>query len=236
MRGSSKGGTSVLNRIPHSNTCSCLHRGTPVIEVVKLLRMTFVEMVYRNMKRALVVFMTLLPLLCAQASATLPTAVHTIATSPIRIDRCISGLRDTSVGNTNYYLDFGAMFTNTSSSVVTAVRLRFDVFNSFNEHLRTVYGTDDELSMNPNDTKDDIVHNTRMEQMTTAQGESFATFLPTWEFVNINDTAAKFVCSVDTVLFQNQNQWHAPTMRARDLATSLRYTKAENGTFYKSGD
>lgn len=176
--------------------------------------------------------------LAAPAAAMMPTAIINVSASPIRIDRCLAGTRDTSVGNQGYYIDFAAAFTNRGPKTVSAVRLRFDIFNAFNEHLRTVFGTDDDGLLPASESRTDIEHNTRMETIlqndTRLSDADKITYLPTWEFINTTDTARSVVCSVDTVMFDDGAKWSMHPIGAKAFASALKRASAEAGTFYKS--
>lgn len=176
------------------------------------------------------------------ALAVLPAAVLEQTASSVRIDQCLAGLRMSEAGNMNYWLDFGATFTNLSSKDISAVRLRFDGFNAFNEHLQTWYGTDSAQVVGARQQQVDIVHNVHSEQLSAQDakpgdpGADSPIYLPTWEFVNTADTVEKFVCSVDTILFTSGEKWKSPTIQSTAFQKALSKTVRARGIFYKAHD
>jgi hypothetical protein len=171
-----------------------------------------------------------------RAAATMPTAILSQAKSPVRIDQCLSGLRRTGSGDyaiPNYYLDFAASFTNGSGHDVSAVRLRFDIFNSFGEHLQTKYGTDDGQTVAPGAQQVDIEHDTKTESIIAQNGNPGTLYLPTWEFINTTPTAHATVCSVDTVMFTSGSKWQAAQPKEGALSGALKHASADPGIFFK---
>lgn len=170
-------------------------------------------------------------------AATTPTAILSQPASPLRIDDCIAGTRPTGRGDytiQNYYLDFAAVFTNRSSNDVSAVRLRFDLFNTFGEHLETKYGTDDAQTISAGAQQVDLRRDTQSEEIIARQsGTAPQLYLPTWEWINTADTLHSTVCSVDTVMFANGLKWQAPPPTASALSSALKHTRTAIGMFFK---
>lgn len=185
--------------------------------------------------RVIICALVLAVLTTASASAaTYAVAVLSQPKAPIRIDECVGGTRDTDVGNKDYYADFVASFTNVSSSTASAVRLRFDVFNAFGEHLRTWYGTDDHQPVAAGAQQVDMRHDQRGEGYESPNGPQMAIYQPVWEFTNTADTGRKLVCSVDTVMFDSGSKWQSPAPTPSAFQKALTKATAPNAFFFVS--
>jgi len=177
-----------------------------------------------------------LSVVCSPALALMPTATLP-QDAPIRIDQCLAGLRPTGSGEyeiPNYYLDFAANFTNRSKRAASAVRLRFDLFNAFGEHLLTKYGTDDAQVVEGGQQQVDIQHDVKTEELSRENGTySMPSYVPTWEFINTASTAHSVVCSVDTVMFTDGKKWQAADPTNAKLKAALQFAEINPGIFFK---
>ena len=162
----------------------------------------------------------------------LPVGVVPQTTSPVIIQRCLSGITDSEAGNSNYYIDFSGSFKNRTGKAIKAFRLRFDVFNSFNEHVDTLYGTEQD-GVGPYAT-DDEVKSTASVDPSSGFG-SPDEYLATWQFINTHDTASYAVCSVDTVRYEVGPMWHA-SLSPAEVKKALAHAKAASGHFWVKKD
>lgn len=178
-------------------------------------------------------FLALLLLAAAPAMADM-LAVGIVAqgNSPIIIQRCLSGLTNSEVGNTNYYIDFAGTFKNRTDKAIKAFRLRFDVFNDFNEHVDTLYGTEQD-GVAPYAT-DDNVKSTASIDPSSSYG-SADEYLSAWQFINTHETASYVVCSVDTVRFTDGPMWRASVTPAA-IKKTLAHAKRAPGHFWVKSD
>jgi hypothetical protein len=186
--------------------------------------------------RVAILFLGFLGAASARALATMPTAALSQPKSPVRVDECLAGMRSSGSGDyriPNYYVDFAANFTNRSSRDISAVRLRFDIFNSFGEQLQTKYGTDDGQVIAAGQQQTDIQHDTKNESILAKYGNLQTLYVPTWEFINTADTAHSVVCSVDTVMFADGSKWQAPSPKTSALSGALKHASAGAGIFFK---
>jgi hypothetical protein len=151
----------------------------------------------------------------------LSTYILSQAHSPVLIQKCYAGTQDSSVGNKDYYLDFAGIFQNKTRKDIDAVRYRFDVFNTFSEHQRTVFGNDED-TLSAYGIIDDAKHDTNEEQVMANSGNGFTIYKPAWEFININETARDIVCSIDTVKFMDGTIWHDTGATAARIQAALK--------------
>lgn len=165
--------------------------------------------------------MTTILLAPALCQASIPSAVLFQSTAPIRIDQCVADVRDSSVGNVRYYFETAVDFTNTSSKTVTAVRFRFTTFNAFHEPLRSYTGTSSDLSaapgsqqigLRPSKEVAALVQRAQAIGMAPPPADLVnAMYDPDYRFINLDDTTAAAVCSIDSVLFSDGTIWRSPS-------------------------
>jgi len=117
--------------------------------------------------------------------------------APVQITLCAAGVQDSDVGNVDYYIVTEVTFQDTTAyQTATAVRFRFDLYNSFNEHLTALYGIK-EGTFSPG------------VLIQPKSGGIMNVTLPDFSFINIWDTATQIICSVDTVAFSDGTIWRA---------------------------
>ena len=114
--------------------------------------------------------------------------------APIQITYCQAWITDTDVGNVDYYINSAMTFRDQGDKTATAVRFRLDLYNSFNEHLTSLYGTK-EGTFSP-----DVLIQPRSGIIGTA---------PDFSWINIWDSSTQVLCSVDTVAFSDGTVWRA---------------------------
>ncbi len=179
---------------------------------------------------AFAIFVVMFALSETGADASIPSAVLAQKASPVAIDQCVSDIVDSTVGNTRYYFEVAAAFTNRGAQPITAVRLRFDTFNAFHEHLRSYYGTSTN-ALAPLQSENDIRQSAKIESLATqgaalgmAPPQALLDIMrdPTWSFTNLDDTTAASVCSVDTVMLANGTEWKAPAPTGKLLAATVK--------------
>lgn len=179
---------------------------------------------YLAITRALCVPIAILGLLVSviEPSGATSVTIMTVTNAPIRIDNCYAGTRNSHAGTRDYYFDFAARFTNLSDKPIKAVRLRFDLYNEFNEKLRSLFGTDSEL-LDAHASRDDAAHNTADEAlMANSSAGAIPIFKPTWEFINTTSTASIALCWPETVAFIDGTVWKLGEPRQQDIAHGLR--------------
>lgn len=137
----------------------------------------------------------------ALAAGQVPSYIISQSDAPITINSCPTWLTDTDVGNYNYYLRETVAFTNNSDVVARAVRFRFSLFTTFNEHIDDLYATV-QGNFSPG-TLIDYTHPKAAAWFVTA-GRADAAL---WQSINIWPSLATIQCSVDTVAFIDGSTW-----------------------------
>lgn len=169
----------------------------------------------------------------ANAEGILPVGILAQTHSPVLIRQCISGITESEAGNSNYYIDFAGVFANRTGKDIKAFRLRFDVFGTFNEHLETLYGTEQDGVL-AYDT-DNALKSTGPTDIGGQIVGSADEYIPTWQFINTHDTAAYIVCSVDTVRFHDGHMWEA-SVKDSEIKKALSAAKPTQGHFWVKSD
>lgn len=129
----------------------------------------------------------------AMADELLATKIASNA-SPVVLNQCYAGLRDTNVGNVNYYLAAAVSLTNYSEKIATAVQFQFQEVDVFGSPLNTVTGNDEGT----------FSQNIKIEPRTAALTGQVQ---PQWEWVNLAPAVHTVACSVTRVLFADGSQW-----------------------------
>jgi hypothetical protein len=135
----------------------------------------------------------------AAGATNVKTAIRPQPAAPVQVTTCSAQINDSDVGNTRYWLDVDAVYHNGSTKRAMTVRLRFDLFNDFDE------STGDEFGIERDAVDPGADSNTLLPDVKRPAG---AAYYPTWESINLHDTTTELICSVDTVKFDDGTQWH----------------------------
>ena len=138
-------------------------------------------------------FMSPLPLSAARNFANY--AILAQADSPVFITLCRAWISDTTYGNINYYINAAMSFRNQFLDNIVAIRFRYDLYSTFDEHLGSLYGSK-EGTYSP-------------RALIEPRGNIMGLTLPDFSWINIHDNATQIQCSVATVKFANGLVWQA---------------------------
>jgi hypothetical protein len=156
-----------------------------------------ISVVFRRLAVCLAAAAVALPLL-ASADSALEVRVLDQTAAPIEITRCWAQLKDSNVGNIDYYLQGAVAFRNVSDKTARAIEFAFGQYDVFGAPLGISTGTL-EGTYSPG-----VDINPRSNSIT---GQPLAQ----WSWLNLHGTTRIVQCAVSRVLFADGTQWNRLT-------------------------